>query len=392
MSNSLNLIVDFNNIAMRAVFMCEFMREQNISNFDTDEECAVLVRKIATDISYIMRMFSPTRTIFACDAKDPWRNSIFTNIEGATYKGNRVKDKTKNWAKIFYALGDLKDILRKDGFIVSEIENAEADDIVAMWKEKLFNGEHENIVMVSSDKDWSQLIEFRRYEPGNEIFCIGYNPIISNKGFRKIYVTRDCKQWLDAPNSSDIFFTNFNPMKTVLKNICEREAKLAVEVVDPQQILMEKIICGDDGDNIPGFYEYYKNGKKVRFTPLRMSKLFESIGVTNITELSEACNTDTMKNGISSLFKYEIDDLDAKERLERQRKLVELNPVLFPENVVEDFAAHAGKSVSVGFVHTDKIKMEMLLKGSKYISETYTRPKEHDIFKELGNFGDLFKL
>ena len=77
MANRLNLIFDFNNMAMRALFTCGYAGEGSVSTFDTDEECAILIRKIATDMAYVMRTFTPDRTIVLCDAKSPWRNELY---------------------------------------------------------------------------------------------------------------------------------------------------------------------------------------------------------------------------------------------------------------------------------------------------------------------------
>ena len=95
MTNRLNLIFDFNNMAMRALFTCGYAGEGSVSTFDTDEECAILIRKIATDMAYVMRTFAPDRTIVLCDAKSPWRNDLYEDSD-ENYKGTRVKDTTKN--------------------------------------------------------------------------------------------------------------------------------------------------------------------------------------------------------------------------------------------------------------------------------------------------------
>ena len=74
-------IIDFNNIAMRAMFTCQYMGDGTIKNFNTNEECEILVRKIATDLSLVLRTFSPDRVIVTCDAREPWRNEIYKDIE-----------------------------------------------------------------------------------------------------------------------------------------------------------------------------------------------------------------------------------------------------------------------------------------------------------------------
>lgn len=108
-----NVIIDFNNIAMRAMNACVYMRDSGVTNYDTDVECGILARKITMDMAYILRIFVPDRVIIACDAKHPWREEIYYKIPGMEYKGNRVKDETKNWTNIFNTINNLKDIYRK---------------------------------------------------------------------------------------------------------------------------------------------------------------------------------------------------------------------------------------------------------------------------------------
>ena len=103
MNNKLNLIFDFNNMAMRALFTCNYAGGSAVSTFDTDEECGVLVRKIAMDMAYVLRIFSPNRVIVACDAKHAWRNELYKDEE-ENYKGTRVKDNSKNWDKMIRTL------------------------------------------------------------------------------------------------------------------------------------------------------------------------------------------------------------------------------------------------------------------------------------------------
>lgn len=387
MSNKLNLLIDFNNIAMRSLFMCSYMRDSEVSDFSTDTEIGVFVRKVTMDISYIIRLFSPNRVIIACDSKDPWRNELFNDIEGETYKGNRTKDASKDWNKIFAAIKDMKRIFAERGMVVSEIPSAEADDIAALWKKKLYYENEENIVMVSSDKDWSQLVSS---DNQSNAFCIVFNPISTNKGKKKLMVDKGFKEWIDSPSMVDIFFSNFSPYKDLVKRVQAQDSKVELSIVDPEEVLMEKIICGDDGDNIPGFYEYWKNGKKVRFTPLRMHKLLDSICANNMYMLQESANNGALKSGIEDIFGKKIEDLDAIERLMRQRKMVELDPDLFPEPILSDFNEHYTREEGNGGVST-LIKMEDLLKETRYIDENYSKPKVNSIFEDLKDLDRFFK-
>lgn len=387
-----NVVIDFNNIAMRAMNACVYMRDSGVSNYDTDIECGILARKITMDMAYILRQFIPDRVIIVCDAKHPWRETIYNDIPGMEYKGTRVKDETKNWTNIFNTINDLKKIYKGKGCIVTEVENTEADDLAALYKQKLFSEMKENVVFVSSDRDWCQLVDFR-VENGAHTYCVIYNPIANNKGKKKFYLMKECKDWYETPEVANIFFSNYDGGKETIKNAVKKDAKIEFEVIDPVHVVLEKVICGDDSDNVPGFYDFYDGGKKTRFTELRMNKLLESAGITTYDEFKVACVNGTIKSYISKLFKHEINDMDPNTRLMRQRKLVELNPNLFPQKTLDGFATATQGIESQGRIaNMGAIKMEDLLRGTDYISDDYIpKPRENAIFSDLSDLSKLVK-
>ena len=378
MSN-LNLIIDFQNIAMRALFTCGY-NEPQVSSFDTDEECAILVRKITTDIAYVLRLFSPNRVIIATDARHPWRKDLYKEEEKG-YKGTRVKDNTKNWDKIFESLNELTQIYADKGFIVSSIQNAEADDIAGLWKKYLENEANENIVLITSDKDWLQLLDFKT--PNK--FTIALNPIGSNKGKRTLSLTQACRDWIfDETTKTDIFFNNYSASKEMLKSLQKKDAKIEFVVVKPQKILLEKIMCGDDSDNVPSFYQYYKNGRKQRITPLKANKIFEELNISSIKDLCMVTESgDSLKTEIEKILKKDLDDINVSEQLNRQRHLVELNPMLFPDDIQKTFQYQFNDAMKKDFVITNSISMQEILKETKFIDENYKKPKQSDIFDNL---------
>ena len=390
MANKLNLVFDFNNIAMRALFTCSYgAGEGSVSTFDTDRECAVLIRKIATDMAYVMRIFSPDRTIVVCDAKSPWRNDLYDPTSDEEYKGTRVKDTSKNWDKIWEALNDYKKVLVNKGFVVTELDTAEADDLAALWKRELFTLLGENVVLVSSDRDWVQLIEY-----SNQRFCICFNTIADNKKQKKLFVPEGFVEWLNNDNNSpkvDIFFNNYNPQRDKFKNIKQKDTKIAYTVENPNKVVLDKIFCGDDGDNAPSFYQYYKNGKKTRITPTKAKKIYEELNITNVKDLCQANEANALKPCIEKIMKKELDDIDVNERLIRQRRLVELSPILFPERILSSFDFHQADMINVGYVPADSITFTTILQGSKYLDQHYDKPKENKIFDNLKDLEQYIK-
>lgn len=390
MANKLNLIFDFNNMAMRALFTCSYAGEGSVSTFDTDQECAILIRKIATDMAYVMRTFTPDRTIIVCDAKAPWRNELYTDTD-EEYKGTRVKDDSKNWDKIWEALNDYKEVLKAKGFAVSEINHAEADDLAALWKQNLYTANGENILFVSSDKDWVQLIDFNS---NTQRFCVCFNPIADNKKHKKLYITEAFNAWVNGEDNApktDIFFNNYNSQKDKFKNIKSKDIKIYYTLENPNAVVLNKIMCGDDGDNAPAFYTYYKNGKKTRITATKADKIFEDLNISTVKDLCQANEANALKPEIEKVMKKELDDIDVNERLLRQRRLVELSPILFPEDIVSSFNYHLVDTENFGYISTESVKFDTILANTKYLNADYKKPKENGIFDNLKDLEKYIK-
>ena len=376
---TLNVILDYNNLAMRALFTCQYMGDANIQNFDTEEECNILARKITMDICHVMSTFSPDRVILACDVKYPWRHDLYSEIDGQSYKGNRTKDEDKNWTNIFATFDDVRRILSERGIVTTQVNRAEADDVAAMWKEHMFDSKNENVILVSSDKDWTQLVEFNET---NNCFCMCYNPISNNRGKRNLYMSSGANTWLNTKEQPDIFFTNYNQSKANINKAIARDPKIGVVVISPEDVLLEKIMCGDDGDNVPTFFEYYKNGKKQRVTPLKAKHVFESLEICDVNTLERVIELKEFKDALEKEMRYEI-DIDFNDRLLRQRKLVELDSKFFPDDIKELFSRHVDDVNGKGYTSNIPNSMQELLKDTKYITKDFKKSKENSIFATL---------
>lgn len=388
--NRLNLILDLSNLFYRSLYssngfgsFCSYNEQEEINNF---------IRKLSMDICYVLRIFKPKTVIFAID-DHPWRKELLKDIHDSSlgYKGQRVKNDKMNWDNIFHSLNDFIKILSKNGFIVTKINSAEADDICALWKEYLIP-KNESCVIVSSDADIRQLISY-----DNENFCLVFNPIGTGKGgAKKLFCDSKFIDWLYTNNEVDIFFSNFDARKNFFKNITDLDKKIKIEQIVPENIVLEKIFCGDDGDNIPSFYEYYDNaGKKQRVTPGKSKKIFETLSITSTMDLDS--KIPFLKETLETIFKRKLNDIDIEQRLNRQRKLVELKSNFFPSEIMDEFNLIKDNFDKYNYVDVSNYKLTNLLKGTKYLEQgrNYNKPKESAIFKDLDKiidkgFGGLF--
>jgi 5'-3' exonuclease len=376
--SKLNMIMDFNNFCMRSLFTCKFMDpDVHINNFNTQREIDILVRKIVTDMCWVIRTFSPNRVIVSCDAKSPWRKDLYKDIDGMEYKGTREKDDEKNWDNIFKAMDDLRSILKDKGFIVTYLDHTEADDITTMWKEYIFD-KKEDVILVSSDMDWVQLVGKH-----DDNICVCYNPIVNNKGKKRLYINQEIQDWINTEEKTDIFFTNFNGTRKIMKNVQLSDPKITFEMIDPERVLLNKIMAGDLSDNVPSFWHYYRNGRKQNVTELKAKHVFEALNINTVDDLIESNNKMMLKDALEKEMKRDI-DVDFTERIDRQRKLVELKSSLFPDKIVNAFNKIVDSDFDTCTVNTSTVKMEDVLFGTQYLTKKPEKSgKLNSIFDDI---------
>lgn len=175
--------------------------------------------------------------VVACDSKKYWRRDIFP-----FYKAHRKSDREKSefdWHLIFQTLNKIRDELKENfPYKVIEVDGAEADDVIGVLTARM--AAHEEILILSSDKDFVQLQKY----PG----VVQYSPIL----------------------------------------------KRFVKTEDPLNYVKEHIIRGDRGDGIPNFLSpdnTFVAGERQKV--ISTKKLQEWINST----AEEFCTTDMMLRG-----------------------------------------------------------------------------------------------
>lgn len=175
--------------------------------------------------------------VVACDSKKYWRRDVFP-----FYKAHRKNDREKSaldWHLIFEVLNKIRDELKENfPYKVLEVEGAEADDVIAVLTARM--SPHEDILILSSDKDFVQLQKY--------------------------------------PNVSQ-----YSP---ILKRFVKSE--------NPAEYIKEHIIRGDRGDGIPNFLSpdnTFVAGERQKV--INKKKLVEWIN----SEPEHFCTTDIMLRG-----------------------------------------------------------------------------------------------
>lgn len=390
MKNKLNLIIDFNNLLLRSVSLPGLSYSN--SSFDNDEDVYDLLKKVTIDICFNIRLFNPTNVILLCDSPNAWRKDLLPNDENG-YKANRVKDETKNWDNFFKIVDDYKETLVNKGFNVVSIPRAEADDLAALYKSKLYDLENECIVFISSDKDWRQLIDF---DKKLEKYVIVFNSTTNNRGKKKLYATEEIisfvnkKEDLTFDDKMSLLFGDVDNNKNICKNSILNvlnTTKVDVEYVNPDYIIIEKIFGGDSGDNVPGYYTYYKTNKrgtyKTTITPSQIKKLVEKLHINTINDFIDCSNY--IKPELEKIMNMSL-PVDNDEVIKRQRALVELNVNLFPININKEFETIYNSQIPFSNKNYSNLKWQDILKDTKFIDiSKLNKPVTNNVFKDFSS-------
>ena len=97
-------------------------------------------------------------------------------------------------------------------------------------------------------------------------------------------------------------------------------------------------------------------------------------------------------NIVNKTVKYDFCDFEPNERLMRQRKLVELSSILFPEKIKKLFETHSIKNKDNGSVQSSNITLDWILKGSRFLQEKRNRiSKENSIFDNIKDLDKYIK-
>lgn len=376
-----NLIFDLNNIAYRSLFIIGGFGTSQYT-FDSQSELDQLVRKMSTDVAFLIRLINPSRVIFAKDDKS-WRKNIAID-ENEGYKGQRVKSGSINWNNVYNSIDDFCNIMISNGMIVTKVNNAEADDLAHLWANELQINQKQHVIIVSGDEDLRQLVN---YNSESNTFTLVFNPFMQGKNAsRKLYVPEYFNEWINTADVVD--FMNLrgtiNVDKEDFKKIITAE-KTKAEVVDGTMVALRKVFCGDDGDNIPAIFTWLSDkGVETRVTNSKFEKIYESLLTTPNERLTHKDIFERADKVMVSLQKVtkQVPPFNIKDRLERQIKLVVLDKDFFPTQIIKDFEKTKQEQLDRSKVNYSNLNMHNLLEGTRYVRDKKTE-NEASIFKQI---------
>lgn len=389
------LLFDTTNILFRSMFAAQGFGAEYFT-YDSGEECSKLMRKLCTDCAQIIRTINPSRVVFCKDAKS-WRKQI-TIEENEGYKGQRKKDEKINWENIYNVLDEFSKIMEKNGYINCYIDDynggAEADDCIALWCEQIYRN-NGRAVIVSSDEDIRQLVKSKN-EDGKYSFITVFNPFKQGKNAsKKIYHADGMIEWINKPNVMSLFDMTADGDKDDFARILN-DPDIKFEYIVGKEIALRKLLCGDNGDNIPAFYTWNKvtaKGKEAidRITNSKYIKILENLQITSISDFDDEHKLLALQEMIETFAKGKM-NCDVFKRFERQRALVELDSKNFPEHIVAKFNSMMLKDMArvKGVTNSMSVRMQDLLKGTMYLDDNYSKGTTASIFKDVDRISKLF--
>lgn len=341
--SKLTLVVDGNWLLMSRL---SIIRNRFTSENQMIKELKVMMCK---SINVMLKNIPIIDNVILVGDGGSWRNDIevpeFLKFKNIEYKGNREKDPNINWDAIFEGYEEFFDTVSKGGIITSKHKGIEGDDWCWFWSRYL-NSQGTNVIIWSKDKDLTQLVDVNT---NTGCFTVCWN---------KDYMTKLCQE-NNIDDMSFFFNTQYANNEKILGYI-ENKAKTINEVF-PGDVIIDKIIRGDAGDNILPIMT------KKSITGTKTYRISTSDLPTGL-DISNKSDVWTYIHSIYSNKKYagklQEDEQEVIEHFEYNKKLVYLNKESIPEEIL-NIMYDSIKNFNINECHSDFSKIEGIFIGLK---------------------------
>lgn len=341
--NNLTLVCDMNYVLMSR-FSVVGGFEKGAPEVALQRAQQNLTDMLARSINIMLNRFPAVDNVVLVGDGGSWRKQlpIPTQLRGTTYKGNREKQEEIDWNYVFNALNDLMTNARGVGVTVSQTLSAEGDDWVWYWSRRL-NAQGTNVLIWSIDRDLQQLVQ--KLPDGT--FTAWYSD-------RSGLCLHECYKNGDNVDPMDFFMSPIQ-IDTEIIDSLKASAAGKVTYVNPDEVVIEKVLCGDSGDNIKAVVRFDKGGRTYRFSEGDLKKYQEhDLPMTTVGDLKE-CRED-IANWITHNKKftpYKFKKKDILEMLNYNIKLVWLNEETIPGPVIQSMNEVEYKKVDVGVLRSN---------------------------------------
>ena len=334
-----NLIIDGNWLLMSRFFSNhdEFLKElpddmledakNNLKEF--------LAQSIVGQINKMENLVD--NIILVCDGGS-WRNKVEKPefLKDEEYKGTRVREEDIAWDYVFKALEELKESFDELGITATKEYGIEGDDWVWYWTKKL-NDANENCIIWSTDGDLKQLI----CKNNNGTWTVHFNE----------------QYGLTLPeefNNEDLdnFLMNMGNSDTIIEVLSSLSQK-PTKYINPDDVVMEKIMCGDSGDNVKPLLRVTSGARTYKYTPKMWNELKEKLEIRSLrefferqTEILDSLVTNPPKkfNSVERIYDNLLEHFLYNERL------VYLNAAQYPQEIIDKMCQYEIKEPGLDYI------------------------------------------
>jgi 5'-3' exonuclease len=312
-----NLIIDGNFLLNRLVFT---LVKDNLLY-------GALERSLYSSFETYTRLYPFKKVFFVSDEKSSsWRKEFYQS-----YKSTRKKNTEVDWEFVYDIYEQFKKGVVSRRNIVLTGQEIEGDDWIGYCISKT-NSLGESNFIITNDHDVCQHI------------CMSLEPLYVNVftndlySGRKFFVPQNLslfEQQLEMQGNDLFDMNDNNEFLTLLSTY--KQISTVVEV-DPVRSLVEKIISGDSGDDVPSVYrKKMANGNYRGIGAAGAVKLYdkylEEFGEPDIDGEDFAENIADLVCEDKKLSKSEMDPI--RKNVMANMKLVRLDPHIFPERIQE---------------------------------------------------------
>lgn len=376
------LIIDTNYFLISRAFIVKDLIHTDQPEPIKIQGCNELFSMILSQIGGFIEKNSPliTDVALVCD-RGSWRKKLeipeSLKKQDITYKGHRKKQHlgsgfNPDWDFVWLEYDKFIKKLKEDHRLSIFYEwFVEGDDwarflveynsnINSKLSENGENSKNNNIILWTTDNDWKQLLRFgNTFWYNGKVLCINHNfkynniqkntnPVtILNQGTQlNIFGNFDIS-YLNK-NSGNSNYSQNNKIDTIEKFIDIFDKQNKLEYINPEDIIIEKILLGDTSDNIFPIWNSInpQTGKRVNLT----NKILEDFGISldfnkHILPVNDENKENEKENNIIEVIfkkiklisKFNKDSnltpLELKNRFEYNKTLVFLDKSVIPMDI-----------------------------------------------------------
>lgn len=319
--SKLTLLIDGNWLLMSRMAVINQQYE------DAHEMCKDLNILMIKSINVVLRTFPQIDNIIFVADGGSWRNNVeLPSFLTEEYKGTRIKSDDVDWDTVFESYEYFISKFNQNGITTCKEIGIEGDDWMWYWSKKL-NDEGTNVIIWSKDKDLTQLVKTNK----NKCFTICWN---KDGGITA--------EDVDENNMDFLFNYEFSSNDEIFHSIILKSSKITY--INPKEVIIDKVIRGDKGDNILPIIEKKSNTNPSKTFRVYKKDLDFSINIhddNNIRSYVENILSNKTYSG-----KVDKNEEDIIEHFKYNVKLVELNAINYPSEILEKFAEYESYNCS----------------------------------------------